>query len=235
MRNSMGIEKVFLDTSVIIGKVLGISKEADNIFNDGYIELYTNECVIKELYRVLKKQYHFSEAQIGYAIDFVRETCTVLPMPSKNEIKSIKIRDRSDRPIVLSAKKYALTLLIDDDDLIRDALGIVFKNKGCFIRTAESAEEGLQAIEEEKFDLILNDIKLPGMDGLEVLRLASNLQPDAINVLITAYRDKITASWKVATGCVDCIEKPFSVDGLARLLAQLITDQPDRFKIFEGH
>ena len=124
--------------------------------------------------------------------------------------------------------KKVKTLLIDDDDLIRDSLDIVFKNKGCFIRTAESAEEGLRAIQEERFDLIISDLKLPGMDGLEILQLAGLAQPDAIGVLITAYRDKNTASWKTALKCVDCIEKPFSVDGLAEMLAQLIIDRKDQ-------
>ena len=53
-------------------------------------------------------------------------------------------------------KKFK-TLLVDDDELIRDSLKIAFSAKGCAMRVAESAEEGLQAIREEKFDIIISD------------------------------------------------------------------------------
>jgi len=54
-------------------------------------------------------------------------------------------------------------LLVDDDELIRDSLTMAFKTKGCFLRAAENAEEGLTALQEERFDIIISDFGLPGI------------------------------------------------------------------------
>ena len=55
--------------------------------------------------------------------------------------------------------KNKKTLLVDDDELIRDSLSIAFKNKGRLLQTAETAEEGLQALKEDSFDIIISDFK----------------------------------------------------------------------------
>ena len=111
------------------------------------------------------------------------------------------------------------TLLVDDDEFIRDSLKIAFTTKGCPICVAESAEEGLQAIEEEQFDIIISDFRLPGMNGLDFLKLATATQPQAVNILITAYRDEYSFSEAVRIGVTEFIEKPFSVKALVALLA----------------
>lgn len=125
IRKCTGMIKAFLDTSVLLDKVLLLSKEADDLFRDRDIERYTNEMALKELYHVLKKRFGYSEVEISYILEYIRETCTVLPTPSKKEVLSIKIRDRSDRPFVLSAKKFGLVLYIDDEMTFRDAQEIV--------------------------------------------------------------------------------------------------------------
>lgn len=115
--------------------------------------------------------------------------------------------------------KGTKTLLVDDDELIRDSLNIAFANKGCFMRTTETAEDGLRALEEESFDIIISDFKLPGIDGLEFLRLAAASYPNTVRILITAYGDTHVASEATAVGVHDFIEKPFSVKRLAEALA----------------
>ena len=111
------------------------------------------------------------------------------------------------------------TLLVDDDEFIRDSLKIAFTTKGCPIRVAESAEEGLEAIKEEQFDIIISDFRLPGMNGLDFLKLATVTQPQAVNILITAYRDEYSFSHAIRSGVAEFIEKPFSVKALVTLLA----------------
>ncbi|MFO8050517.1 MAG: hypothetical protein R6V01_02315 [Thermoplasmatota archaeon] len=113
--------KVFLDTSVILDKVLNFSKDASNVFENEELELHTNEYVLKEIYHVLKKKFDFTENQIGHVIDLVRETCRIHPMPSKEELRSIKLSGRADRPMVLTARKYGLILYIDDERTYREA------------------------------------------------------------------------------------------------------------------
>jgi DNA-binding NtrC family response regulator len=115
--------------------------------------------------------------------------------------------------------KQVKTLLVDDDELIRDSLKIAFANKGCSMRVAETAEEGLQAIKEEQFDIIISDFRLPGMNGLDFLKLATVAHPQAVNILITAYRDEYLFTEAIRMGVTEFIDKPFSVKALAELLA----------------
>mgnify|MGYP001829165720 CR=1 FL=1 len=121
-------------------------------------------------------------------------------------------------------KKFK-TLLVDDDELIRDSLKIAFSAKGCAIRVAESAEDGLQAIREEKFDIIISDYRLPGMNGLDFIKQATFIQPLAAKFLITAYRDDHIISKAVRIGVNEFIEKPFSVKVLVSLLALALKHQ----------
>jgi predicted nucleic acid-binding protein len=76
---------------------------------------------LKELYHVLKDEIKFSDLEISYALDYLRSKCIILPTPSKNEMKKIKLRDKSDRPFVCSALKYNLELYIDDFKTFKDA------------------------------------------------------------------------------------------------------------------
>jgi len=114
--------------------------------------------------------------------------------------------------------KEVKTLLVDDDEFIRDSLKIAFTTKGCSMRVAVTAEEGLQAIKEEQFDIIISDFRLPGMNGLDFLKLASVTHPQAVNILITAYRDEHLFSEAIRMGITEFIDKPFSVKALAELL-----------------
>jgi DNA-binding NtrC family response regulator len=115
--------------------------------------------------------------------------------------------------------KNVKTLLVDDNELIRDALKMAFATRDCSMRVAETAEEGLLAIREEQFDIIISDLRLPGMNGLEFLKLAVAANPRAVKVLITAYRDDFIFSEALGMGIRAFIEKPFTVAKLAASLA----------------
>ena len=115
--------------------------------------------------------------------------------------------------------KNVKTLLVDDDEFIRNSLELAFKTKGCALHVADSAEAGLQAIKDEQFDIIISDLRLPGINGLEFLKLTSVAQPQAIRFLITAYRDDHIFSEAVRLGVNEFIEKPFAVKVLINLLA----------------
>ena len=131
--------------------------------------------------------------------------------------------------------KQVKTLLVDDDELIRDSLSMAFKNKGCAMRVAGTAEEGLQAINQEKFDIIISDFRLPGMNGLEFLKLATINHPDTVNILITAYRDEYLFTEAVRIGVTEFIDKPFSVRALAELLALSIKRQTKKQLSVKGN
>jgi DNA-binding NtrC family response regulator len=124
--------------------------------------------------------------------------------------------------------KKVKTLLIDDDEFIRDSLKMAFTTKGCSMRVAESAEEGLEAINAEQFDIIISDFRLPGINGLDFLKMASVSQPEAVNILITAYRDECMFSEAIRMGVTEFIEKPFSVKTLVALLVLSLKRQSNK-------
>ena len=113
-------------------------------------------------------------------------------------------------------------LLIDDDEWIRDSLSIFFEAEGCRVLTLETAEEGLSAIKDHIFDLIIVDYKLPGRDGIEFLKRVRHTQPNALKILITAYRNENVVSEAKKLKVQGFIEKPFTSDTFMASLTQLI-------------
>lgn len=114
------------------------------------------------------------------------------------------------------------TLIVDDNELTHDALSLAFMNKKCFLQTTETAEEGLRTLEKESFNIIISDLKLPGIDGLEFFRQANVYQPNTVKVLITAYGGDDVASRASGIGVNDYIEKPFLIKKLITSLALLV-------------
>jgi DNA-binding NtrC family response regulator len=117
--------------------------------------------------------------------------------------------------------KNMKTLLIDDDELIRDSMSMVFLNKGCFLMAVGSAEEGLCAVQENEFDIIISDFSLPGMNGIDFFRQAAINETDTANVLITGNIKLEKLSKKNEANVHDFVKKPFSVTALAHTLAAL--------------
>lgn len=113
-------------------------------------------------------------------------------------------------------------LLIDDDEWIRDSLSLFFENEGCCIKALETAEEGLKEIKNQTYDIMIVDYKLPGMDGLEFLKLVKALHPHAMTILTTAYgrKDIFLAARKI--GIKDFIDKPFTTQTIEESLARLM-------------
>ena len=113
------------------------------------------------------------------------------------------------------------TLLIDDDELIRDSLSLAFSIKGCFLMAVESAEEGLSAMQENQFDIIISDFSLPGMNGIDFFKHAAIDQTDSMNVLITGNISSKNLIKNNKAKVHDFVQKPFSVTALAQSLAAL--------------
>ncbi|MBC7350365.1 MAG: sigma-54-dependent Fis family transcriptional regulator [Candidatus Aminicenantes bacterium] len=108
----------------------------------------------------------------------------------------------------------ALIHLIDDEPIIHDVLGQILEAEGYSVEISASGEEALKKFEEQKFDLILLDLLMPGMDGLEVLKQIRRIDPEAMVIIITAYASVESALAAIKMGAYDYIQKPFKNDEL---------------------
>ncbi len=113
-------------------------------------------------------------------------------------------------------------LLIDDNEWIRDSLRLFFETEGCQLLALETAEEGLVALKEDTYDIIIVDYKLPGLNGIEFLKHIRNTHSDAIKILITAYKSEQVVFEAKKWGVHGFIEKPFSSDTILESLSYLI-------------
>lgn len=116
-------------------------------------------------------------------------------------------------------------LLIDDDEWIRDSLRLFFEAEGCQLLALETAEEGLVALRENTYDIIIVDYKLPGLNGIEFLQHIRIAHSDAIKILITAYRSGQAVSEAKKLGIQGFIEKPFTSETILESLSYLIKNR----------
>jgi DNA-binding NtrC family response regulator len=115
------------------------------------------------------------------------------------------------------AKKISI-LIVDDEESVRDSLYNWFIEDGYRVECAENAKKALTILESEPFDIILADIKMPGMDGLEMLRRIKSLKQDSIVIVMTAFATVDTAVKALKDGAYDYVTKPFDPDDLTHLI-----------------
>ena len=123
---------------------------------------------------------------------------------------------------LFSKLKNKKILLVDDDEWIRDSLTLYFDTEGCQIVAVETAEEGVELLKQQDYDIILLDYKLPGIDGLTFSRKIQEIRPDAIKILITAYKNKKVVSEAMNVGIQDLIDKPFTIKTIEDSMLRLI-------------
>jgi two-component system response regulator (stage 0 sporulation protein F) len=116
-------------------------------------------------------------------------------------------------------------MLIDDDEWIRNSLSLFFEGEGLKLTALETAEEGLEELKRVPYDIIIVDYRLRGISGLEFLRRIHATHPNAIKILITAYKDKKLISEALRIGVQDFIEKPFTTNTIEQTLSWVITDR----------
>jgi DNA-binding NtrC family response regulator len=114
-------------------------------------------------------------------------------------------------------KKISI-LIVDDEESVRDSLFNWFIEDGYRVECAENANRALLMLESDSFDIILADIKMPGMDGLEMLRRIKLLKSDSIVIVMTAFATVDTAVQALKDGAFDYVTKPFDPDDLSHLI-----------------
>jgi len=113
-------------------------------------------------------------------------------------------------------------LIIDDEPLMRISIADALKAEGYQVKVAATGSEGVDCIKKEQFNIIISDLRLPGLDGLQVLQTCKEVSPRTGVIVITAHGSVETAVEAMKMGAYDYITKPFSMDELLLIVKRLV-------------
>ena len=117
-------------------------------------------------------------------------------------------------PSRVESSRQRTILVVDDERSLRDMLAIVFQRDGYRVLLAEGGRSAVEQMKREPVDLLLSDIRMPDMSGVDLLREAKQIDPDVIGIMITAYTSTDSAVEALRLGAHDYVSKPFDVDEL---------------------
>ena len=103
-------------------------------------------------------------------------------------------------------------LVVDDEAVIREGLQRTLDGERFSVETCKSGHAAIELLQDKDYDLIITDLKMPGMNGIEVLKAVKGLQPDVPVIMITGYATVDTAVEAMKNGATDYISKPFTPD-----------------------
>jgi len=113
-------------------------------------------------------------------------------------------------------------LIVDDEFSVRDSLFNWFRKDGYDVTTAENATEALKAMQDRKYQVILLDIKMPGMDGMELQEHVHRIDPQVAVIMLTAFASVDTAVRALKQGAFDYVAKPVDPDELSHLVQRAL-------------
>jgi len=127
-------------------------------------------------------------------------------------------------------------LIVEDQDAMRESLVIAFRDEGYQVEGVASGEEAIQKLSNDVYDLIITDLKMKKVDGLEVLKAAKTANTASEVVLITAYGTISTAVQAIRDGAYDYVTKPFRHHEILKVAKKAIEKKnlKDRVKYLEG-
>ncbi len=109
-------------------------------------------------------------------------------------------------------------LVIEDERSMREVLKILLEEEGYEVSAASDGLEGMEAIRSNIFDLVITDIKMPGADGFEVLKMVKDVFPGTIVIMVTAFGTTESAIEAMKKGAYDYIHKPFKIDEIRLII-----------------
>jgi ATP-dependent Lon protease len=123
---------------------------------------------------------------------------------------------------ILMMNKKPRILVVDDEDIVRKNLGHILKKEDYLVTTASSGIEALKRLETSDFDVILTDIKMDKVTGMEVLEKTKNRYPDTKVIMVTGYASVDSAIESLKKGAFHYIEKPFKLDEVRAIVKEAI-------------
>lgn len=121
--------------------------------------------------------------------------------------------------------KKTIILVVDDEKIVRESLRDWLVNVGYKVEVAESGEAALGILRQKNIKIMLADLVMPGIDGIELMKKARKIVPTIITVIITAYGSIQTAISAIREGAYDYIEKPFCPEKVELLIKNLVAHQ----------
>jgi DNA-binding NtrC family response regulator len=116
-------------------------------------------------------------------------------------------------------------LVVDDEEIVRESLGGWLEKDGYTIVTCPDGPSALARMKAERWSIMIVDLKMPGMDGLQVLEEAKKLQPELAVVIMTAYATVDTAVAAMKAGAYDYLVKPFDPEELSIMMQKIVSQQ----------
>ena len=128
-------------------------------------------------------------------------------------------------PFTIAPKRI---LIMDDEILVASVLRDVLKHQGYAVELTSGGEAGLKALRRERADLVLLDVNMPGMNGLEVLKHVSDQYPDVPVIMVTALTDDVAVSAAMRDGAYAWLGKPFDINELGHVVDAALNRRPYR-------
>jgi DNA-binding NtrC family response regulator len=116
-------------------------------------------------------------------------------------------------------------LIVDDEEIVRESLSAWLEKDGYTLATAQDGETAIDRVKKERWSILLVDLKMPGIDGLQVLENVRKVQPDAAAVIMTAYATVDTAVAAMKLGAYDYLVKPFDPEELSLMVQKIVAQQ----------
>ena len=115
-------------------------------------------------------------------------------------------------------------LIVDDEAIVRESIRDWLQEEGYQVEVAENGEEALPIVERRDFNVIIVDLRLPGMNGLEVLKLVKAKRPSIKSIIITAYPTDLSREQAQQLGPLDYLVKPIFPADLEKLIQDAVAD-----------
>jgi len=112
--------------------------------------------------------------------------------------------------------------VIDDELVVCELLSDLLKDRGYSVKYALSGEEGVREAKENRFDVIMTDLRLPDMDGIKVLEAIRTFDPDSVVIIITGYPSFETVQAALRQGAYDYITKPFNIEEISFVIKRAV-------------
>lgn len=113
-------------------------------------------------------------------------------------------------------------LAVDDEESIREFLEIMLKKEGYEVTTAEDGQKAVELLKKKTFDMVISDLQMPNMTGMELLKYVKDNHPDLVFMIITAFGTTESAVEAMKLGAYDYITKPFKIDEVRIVIANAL-------------